>query len=191
MSAACIAGQSLNDLPNKYNANKYIKLSLFDRYCIAVQCQRRSSRFSTVSKKKSFPVTWLPYVGDTQVPEFMTDSLIPFSSAKDIPKRTWATQLFWAKQWVRRNGTKSAHFPTSQWLHPDKLFTHTMVFLAQQVFCGWKEHFHEFRNLPDDMNCTQCRLSTQKKTLNEGNVQTSSNCSAHTPTFTIHQNSTA
>lgn len=46
--------------------------------------------------KKSFPVTYLPYMGETQAPEFLTDSLIPLSSAKDTTKRTWAAQLFWA-----------------------------------------------------------------------------------------------
>lgn len=48
-----------------------------------------------------------------------------------------------------------------QQLHPDKQLTFTMVLLVQQVFCGWKEHFHKFWNLPDDVNCTQCCLSTQ------------------------------
>lgn len=35
-----------------------------------------------------------------------------------------------------------------------------MILLAQQVFCGWKEHFHKFWDLPNDVNCTQRRLST-------------------------------
>lgn len=52
--------------------------------------------------------------------------------------------------------------PRSQQLHSDKQFTLTMVLLAQQVFCGWKEHFHQFWNLPNDMNCTQRCLSTKK-----------------------------
>lgn len=42
-----------------------------------------------------------------------------------------------------------------------KYNTLTMVFLTQQVLCGWKEHLHELWNLPDDMNCTQCCLSME------------------------------
>jgi hypothetical protein len=37
-----------------------------------------------------------------------------------------------------------------------------MVLLAEQVFCGWKEHFHQFRDFPDDMNCTQRRLKPKR-----------------------------
>lgn len=57
--------------------------------------------------------------------------------------------------------------PRSRQSHPEKQFTLTVVLLAQQVFCGRKEHFHKFWNLPDDMNCTQRCLSTQK-TISEG-----------------------
>lgn len=38
----------------------------------------------------------------------------------------------------------------------------TVVLLIQQVFCGREEHFHEFRNLPDDVDRTQRRLWTQR-----------------------------
>lgn len=50
----------------------------------------------------------------------------------------------------------------------------TMVFLIQQILCGWQEHLHELRHLPDDMNGTQRCL--QK---NEGGRH--SNGSEHSP----------
>lgn len=116
-------------------------------YCIVTQCQRRSGYFST--------------------PEFTTESLIPLFSLQRTPQKGYGLPSCSEQSTVsQKKYDKVCILPRSQQLHPDKQFTLTMVFLAQQVFCGWKEHFHKFWNLPDDMNCTQRCLSTQK-TLNE------------------------
>lgn len=100
---------------------------------------------------------WHPRVHD----RLINSSLF---SAKDTTKRTQAAQLFRAKHWETEGKKKDfiCILPQSRQSHPEKQFTLTVVLLAQQVFCGWKEHFHKFWNLPDDMNCTQRCLSTQK-----------------------------
>lgn len=95
---------------------------------------------------------------DVRTTQLMTDSLILLLCAKDITKRTQAVQLLWTKccecQGEKVKVCTSLALGGSIRFLTNRLKL-TMILLAQQVFCGWKEHFHEFWNLSDDMNCTQ------------------------------------
>ncbi len=93
----CIAGYTIMIYKNSKQIHAFSNCLIWsNHYCIATQCQRRSNYFSIVTKKIfSYDISPL-YGGDAQAPEFLTDSLIPLSSAKDTTRRTGAAQLFWA-----------------------------------------------------------------------------------------------
>lgn len=109
----------------------------------------QSAGISTLSKSTSIAFVIYTHCGGHRKPIAYSKL---FNSTFRPTKRTLASQL------MEVPPLKSVFA-----FHPDSPCCLTMVLLTKQVFCGWKEHFHQLRNLPDDVNCTQRRLSTTFK----------------------------